>query len=235
MDIRLLIFDLDGTLIDSRLDLAQAVNATRAFLKLGPIENERIYSYVGEGVPTLIRRAIGSEFDEEALARAVEFFLTYYRAHKLDHTHFYPGVRQALDSFGDRILAVLTNKPVRISREILQELGVAGCFRYVFGGNSFSTKKPHPEGVFTILEDSGIPKQQAMIVGDSGVDVITGRNAGIHTCGVTYGFAPETFEQHPPDLLVHDLGELAAALNGASGSRAPSPTRLATDSEPASS
>lgn len=215
MDIRLLIFDLDGTLIDSRLDLAEAVNAARALLRLGPIENERIYSYVGEGAPTLIRRAIGPEFDDETLARAVEYFLTYYRAHKLDNTGFYPGVREALDSFGDRILAVLTNKPVRISREILEELGVTGCFRYVFGGNSFATKKPHPEGVFTILQSSGVPAYQAMIVGDSGVDVITGRNAGIHTCGVRYGFAPETFAQHPPDLLVDTLSELAALLNGA--------------------
>ncbi len=219
MDIRLLIFDLDGTLIDSKLDLAHAVNATRNFLDLRPIEHEKIYSYVGNGAPTLIRRAIGPDFDDTDLARALEFFLTYYRAHKLDHTRFYPGVREALNSFGDRILAVLTNKPVRISREILEGLGMAGRFRYVLGGNSLETKKPHPEGVLHILRDSGVHPTQAMIVGDCDVDVMTGRNAGIHTCGVTYGFAPHTFGVNPPDLLVHDLGELAALLEGVASGR----------------
>ena len=215
MDIRLLIFDLDGTLIDSKLDLALAVNATRAFLHLPPIDQQEISSYVGEGAPKLIRRAIGPNYSEEQVAGGVEFFLAYYRDHKLDHTLLYPGVCEALDAFGDRILAVLTNKPVRISREILEGLGVAGRFRHVFGGNSFATKKPHPEGVFTILQDCDVPPAQAMIVGDSGVDVITGRNAGIYTCGVRYGFSPENFAQHPPDVLVDSLGELAARLNGA--------------------
>ena len=213
MDIRLLIFDLDGTLIDSKLDLANAVNAARASLRLGPMDHDTISSYIGNGAPMLIRRALGPDFEEEDVARALEFFLGYYRQHKLDNTRLYPGVREALNSFGDRILVVLTNKPVRISREILEGLGASGYFRCVFGGNSFETKKPHPEGVQNILEDSGVPPDQAMIVGDSDVDVLTGRNAGIHTCGVTYGFAPHTFETHPPDLLVRDLGELAALLD----------------------
>ena len=235
MEIRLLIFDLDGTLIDSKLDLAVAVNATRASLHLRPMDEERIYSYVGEGAPTLIRRAIGPKFSEEEMAQAVEFFLTYYHDHKLDHTRLYPGVREALEALSDRILAVLTNKPVRISREILDELGIAGRFRYVFGGNSFTTKKPHPEGAHTILQDSGIRPEQAMMVGDSGVDVITGRNAGIHTCGVRYGFAPETFEQHPPDLMVDSLGELAALLNAAPSETAPNwAVPLVQDSKPLS-
>jgi phosphoglycolate phosphatase len=122
-------------------------------------------------------------------------------------------VREALDMFGDRTLAVLTNKPVRISREMLEELGVAARFRYVYGGNSFENKKPHPEGVLSILADSRLPPAQAMIVGDSDVDVVTGRNAGIHTCGVSYGFKPHTFAQAPPDILVHSLPELAQLLN----------------------
>ncbi len=213
MDIRLLIFDLDGTLIDSKLDLANAVNAARAGAGLPPLDQETIASYVGNGAPTLMRRALGPGFDDEQVAQALEFFLTYYRAHKLDHTRFYPGVPEALEAFGDRILAVLTNKPVRISREILEGLGAADRFRYIFGGNSFENKKPHPEGVRTILEQSGVPAAQAMIVGDSAVDVQTGRNAGIHTCGVSYGFAPHTFEHSPPDMLVQNLNELASLLS----------------------
>jgi phosphoglycolate phosphatase len=223
-EIRLLIFDLDGTLIDSKLDLAHSVNATRAHLGLGPLPGDTIESYVGDGAQLLIRRALGASYSGEEIGRALEFFLLYYRQHKLDYTRLYPGVREALDAFGavrpeapvsggDRTLAVLTNKPVRISREILEGLGVARYFRYVYGGNSFENKKPHPEGVLNILHDCRIQPSQAMMVGDSDVDVITGRNAGIWTCGVSWGFKPETFEAHPPDLIVHSLGELAARLD----------------------
>jgi len=211
--IRLLIFDLDGTLIDSKLDLVHSVNATRAHLGLGSLPGETIESYVGNGAQLLIRRALGASYSDEEIGRALEFFLTYYRKHKLDYTRFYPGVREALDAFAGRTLAVLTNKPVRISREILEGLGVARYFRYVYGGNSFENKKPHPEGVLNILHDCRIEASQAMMVGDSDVDVITGRNAGIWTCGVSWGFKPETFEAHPPDIIVHSLGELAALLD----------------------
>lgn len=213
MDIRLLIFDLDGTLVDSKEDLILSVNATRAHLGLPPLDGETVSSYVGNGAPVLIQRALGPGFSEKQLSDALQFFLSYYREHKLDHTDFYPGVREALGMFGKRTLAVLTNKPVRISREMLGQLGVAARFRYVFGGNSFENKKPHPEGVFAILAESGIAPEQAMMVGDSDVDVIAGRNAGIHTCGVSYGFKPHTFEHAPPDFLVHSLPELARLLN----------------------
>src|SRR5438874_11697254 len=110
----LLIFDLDGTLIDSRLDLAHAVNAARAHLGLGPIDHEAVYSYVGNGAPALIRRALGGEAPQEDVQRALQFFLEYYAEHKLDHTVLYPGVREALDRLLDSgtSLAVLTNKPV---------------------------------------------------------------------------------------------------------------------------
>lgn len=212
MDIRLLIFDLDGTLVDSRRDLIDSVNATRICLGLSPLDDDTVSSYIGDGAPMLMRRALPG-FGDEDLARALAFFLAYYRQHKLDHTDFYPGVRGALEMFGDRTLAVLTNKPVRISREMLEQLGVAPRFRYVYGGNSFENKKPHPEGVLSILNDSGVRAEHAMMVGDSDVDIVTGRNAGIHTCGVSYGFKPHTFEQIPPDVLVHSLPELAELLN----------------------
>jgi phosphoglycolate phosphatase len=230
--IRLLVFDLDGTLIDSKQDLVNSVNATREWLGLGPLPHDTISSYVGNGAPVLIRRAIGPDYSDEEHAQALEFFLTYYRAHKLDHTRFYPGVREALDAFGDRTLAVLTNKPVRITNEILQELGVARYFRHVYGGNSFETKKPHPEGVLNILRDAGVEPDEAIMVGDSDVDVLTGRNAGIFTCGVSYGFAPHTFELTPPDVVVHSMGELAALLDAAATQRAGawSPELAGTDS-----
>src|SRR5215210_773957 len=122
----LFIFDLDGTLIDSKLDLAHAVNATRAHMGLSPLEHDLIYSYVGNGAPVLMRRAMGSEATQEDVDRALEFFLAYYREHMLDYTVLYPGVRETLEKLdnGTRRLAVLTNKPVRISVAILDGLGV---------------------------------------------------------------------------------------------------------------
>jgi phosphoglycolate phosphatase len=211
-----LIFDLDGTLIDSRLDLAQSVNAARGYLGLSAIPNELVYSYVGEGAPVLIRRALGAAAPQEAVDRALEFFLQYYREHQLDYTVLYPGVREALDRMKDvgARLSVLTNKPVRISHEILEGLGVKGHFEFIYGGNSFEFKKPHPVGIETILRDTNAARESTMMVGDSGVDVRTARNAGVIACGVSYGFQPETLAEYPPDIMIDAMGELADRIVG---------------------
>ena len=210
----LLIFDLDGTLIDSKQDLANSVNAARAHLGLSPIEDELVYSYVGSGAPVLIRRALGPQASEEDVLEALEFFLSYYREHMLECTRLYPGVREALDRLlAEKVkMAVLTNKPVRFSQAIVEGLGVGGHFVRVYGGNSFEHKKPHPIGVETLLAECAILREQAMMVGDSAVDVRTARNAGIQACGVTYGFQPEGFEEDPPDVLVNRMEELAELI-----------------------
>jgi phosphoglycolate phosphatase len=207
----LLIFDLDGTLIDSKLDLAQAVNATREHLGMEPLENERVYSYVGNGAPVLIRRALGDQATEAQIEEALEFFLAYYRAHPLDFTLLYPGVKESLDRLwaAGKRMAVLTNKPVRISRAILEGLGVHGYFFQVYGGNSFEFKKPHPVGVEALMREAGVGRDATLMVGDSGVDVETARNAGIQCCGVTYGFQPESLADPAPDKLVDRMDELA--------------------------
>jgi phosphoglycolate phosphatase len=210
----LVIFDLDGTLIDSKLDLAHAVNATRAHLELPPLPHELIYSYVGNGAPMLVRRALGDQASEETVERALEFFLAYYRDHMLDHTVLYPCVKETLEKLdnGERRLAVLTNKPVRISAAILDGLGVGGHFFRVYGGNSFEQKKPHPVGIETLIHETGIPKERALMVGDSSVDVLTARNAGIPCCGVTYGFQPEGLQSEPPDFLIERMDQLFSVL-----------------------
>ncbi|MBK5291894.1 MAG: phosphoglycolate phosphatase [Acidobacteriia bacterium] len=207
----LLIFDLDGTLIDSQLDLANAVNASRGHLGLPPIANELVFSYVGDGAPVLIRRALGPEASAAEVDRALQFFLAYYRDHMLDHTTLYPGVREALDRLhsSGRQMAVLTNKPVRFSETLVERLGLGAHFQRVYGGNSFPEKKPHPMGIRTLLGELNAEASDALMVGDSAVDVRTARNAGIRACGVTFGFQPETFEEHPPDFLVDDMSELA--------------------------
>jgi phosphoglycolate phosphatase len=212
----LLIFDLDGTLIDSKLDLAQSVNASRAHLGLPPLDNERVYSYVGNGAPVLIRRALGPEFSDEQVERALQYFLGYYREHMLDYTTLYPGMRECLDRLREAgvPMAVLTNKPARISSDILDGLGVGRHFFRVYGGNSFEQKKPHPIGVDRLLGEAGVTRELALMVGDSGIDVQTARNAGVKCCGVTYGFQPETFAEDPPDILIdrpEQLTELVLA------------------------
>lgn len=208
---RLLIFDLDGTLIDSKLDLAQAVNATRAHMSMPPLENDRIFSYVGNGAPVLIRRALGEQASEADVTSALEFFLEYYREHKLDYTTLYPGVKDSLDRLLDagKRMAILTNKPVNISRAIIQGLGVGHHFFQIYGGNSFEFKKPHPAGVEALMREAAASRADTMLVGDSTVDVQTARNAGIACCGVTYGFQPESLADPAPDLLVDRMDEFA--------------------------
>jgi len=207
----LVIFDLDGTLIDSRLDLAHAVNATRAQAGRGPLPHEQIFAFVGNGAPVLIKRAMGPEASDEEVERALEFFLDYYRHHALDYTELYPGVREALDRLylAQVKLAVLTNKPVRISRRIMEGLGVSSLFFQIYGGNSFEHKKPHRIGIDTLRSEAGAPREETWMVGDSYVDVETARNAGVASCGVTWGFQPETFREFPPDVLVDRLEDFA--------------------------
>ena len=214
--IQLVIFDLDGTLIDSRLDLVHSVNAALRHIGRPELPENVIASYVGDGAPVLIQRALGGEkIDDAVVRKGLEFFLSYYREHKLDHTTVYDGIGEALASIQSssngipRKLAVLTNKPVIPSRAIVEALGLAPYFMQVYGGNSFETKKPDPEGARKLLEETGVPAERAVIVGDSHTDVETGHNAGLWTIGVTYGFAPQTLEDASPDVVVDHPHELA--------------------------
>lgn len=207
----LLIFDLDGTLVDSKLDLAHAVNATRRHMGRDELDFERVYSYVGNGAPVLIRRALGAEASEAEVQEALEYFLEYYRDHKLDYTTLYPGVKESLDRLlaAGKRMAVLTNKPVNISRAIVDGLGVGRHFFRVYGGNSFDFKKPHPMGALALMQEANVPPDLTMMVGDSAVDLETARNANIHCCGVTYGFQPESLANPAPDLLVDRFSDFA--------------------------
>ena len=210
---KLVIFDLDGTLIDSRLDLIHSVNAMLRNFHRPELPGDVVASYVGDGAPMLVRRALGDPDDEKFFKAGLDFFLAYYREHKLDYTHAYPGIPELLEQIqsngAHRKMAVLSNKPVNPSRAIVEALGLAGFFVQVYGGNSFETKKPDPLGVNTLLKETATLPENTMIVGDSSIDVLTGRNAGIATCGVTYGFAPHTLCEAPPDVVVESPRELA--------------------------
>jgi phosphoglycolate phosphatase len=218
--IKLLVFDLDGTLIDSRLDLIHSVNAMLRHYRRPELPGDVVASYVGDGAPMLVRRALGDPKDEKSVKDALDYFLAYYRVHKLDNTRAYVGVKESLAAIRNsngviRKMAVLSNKPVHPSRVIVEALGLSEFFVHVYGGNSFPTKKPDPEGVGKLLHETKTEAQEAVMIGDSSVDVITGRNAGTWTCGVKYGFAPHTLGEAPPDVVIdqpQDLAELFVGL-----------------------
>jgi phosphoglycolate phosphatase len=207
-----LIFDLDGTLIDSKQDLIHAVNAMLRELGRGELAEETISGYIGHGAPQLVARALGDESTERDRQRALQFFLSYYELHKMDSTCAYPGVRETLEKLASMPMAVLTNKPVRISVRILDAMGLSKYFRAIYGGNSFETKKPDPLGARTILQELEVEPREALLVGDSEVDVQTARNAGTLAAAVNYGFGVHDRGVYPADIYLDRFGELAALL-----------------------
>src|SRR3954470_9331352 len=213
--IKLLIFDLDGTLVDSRQDLSNSINAMLRHYGKAELPCDVIASYIGDGAPMLVRRALGDPDDHGLVPEAIEFFLSYYREHKLDNTYVYEHVLDTLSKLmngSHRKMAVLSNKPVHPSRAICEALGLSKFFFQIYGGNSFHTKKPDPLGVETLLGEADARPEQTVIIGDSDIDVITARNSGIYSVGVSYGLAPHTLETAPPDVLVDSAKEWAPLL-----------------------
>jgi phosphoglycolate phosphatase len=219
----LLIFDLDGTLIDSKLDLANSVNATRVHMGLPGVPVDEAASWVGNGAPVLIRRAMGPDAPQQDVDRALAWFLEHYFLHMLDNTVLYPGVREGLDEFAQAGLkmAVLTNKPVRFSRALIAGLGVGARFFQVYGGNSFERKKPDPMGVEALCGEAGVEAGRTLMIGDSSVDIRTARNAGIAACGVTWGLQPESLNDPPPDFIVDRMEQLTRWVLAHRGTSAP--------------
>jgi phosphoglycolate phosphatase len=212
----LLVFDLDGTLIDSRIDLCNSVNAMLEHLGKPTLPQAVIASYIGDGASMLVRRALGDPegdaHDEEYVTRALGFFLDYYRIHKLDYTYVYDGVIEALETIRGEFpalpMAVLTNKPVVPSREICAHFGLNRFFFQNYGGNSFHTKKPDPHGLLTLVAEASrlvgreIRVGATVMVGDSDVDVLTAKNCGARSVGCLYGLAPHGLAAAGADRLV---------------------------------
>src|ERR1700722_20215102 len=207
-----LIFDLDGTLIDSKQDLIYSVNAMLREFGRGELAEETISGYIGHGAPQLVARALGDECPERDRQRALQFFLSYYELHKMDSTCAYPGVAETLEKLQSVPMAVLTNKPVRISVRILDAMRLSKYFRAIYGGNSFERKKPNQLGGRTILHELEVEPQEALLVGDSEVDVQTARNAGTLAAAVNYGFGVHDRGVYPADIYLDRFGELATLL-----------------------
>jgi len=208
--VRAFVFDLDGTLIDSKMDLVHSVNAMLRKTRRAKLPAELIASYVGHGAGQLIASALGPAASEEQRKEALAVFLAHYQDHKLDLTRPYPGVAEGLRRLHGHRLAVLTNKPVMMSVEILQGLKLEKYFRAIYGGDSFATKKPDPSGALVLLKELGVPPSESAMVGDSDVDFQTARNAGMLAVGVSYGFGQQDREKQPADVYVDSLTELLA-------------------------
>jgi phosphoglycolate phosphatase len=209
--IDLAVFDLDGTLIDSKRDLAESVNATLVHMGLDQLDHRTIETFVGNGAPVLMQRALGKHASDDNVERALAFFLEHYHAHMLDYTTAYPGVRESLEllrNAGVR-LAVLTNKPSRNTTGILAGLGLDSYFARAYGGNSFPQRKPHPMGLEALMSEYAVPASRTMMIGDSAVDIRTARNARAASAGLTYGFQPESFAAEPPDYVYDAILPLA--------------------------
>jgi len=211
--IRLLLWDLDGTLVDSMADLVASVNALREHRALPPLPLATIRSYVGSGARTLIQRALGENARE--LDQALTFFLDHYQSHLLDQTRSYPGIPELLETLQERSLrmVVLTNKPLAHSETILQGLGLDPFFVRVVGGDSFPTRKPDPAGALALLAELRVAPKEALMIGDSDNDILTAHHGGLWSLGVTYGYAPESFAHAEPDGRVDDVHDLGSILN----------------------
>jgi phosphoglycolate phosphatase len=224
--LKLLAFDLDGTLIDSAQDLCNSVNAALAHVGHKPLPDTVIASFVGNGVELLVRRSLAREegiapeqVDAALMARTLASFLDYYREHKLDFTYAYAGVLDSLKALSDlrklpsRTMAVVTNKPARAAQGICEGLGLAEYFLHIYGGDSFPAKKPDPMGLRSLMEETGARPEQTVMIGDSKVDVQTACNAGVWCVGCAFGFGPQNLMDFPPDVRVDSASEWVAALS----------------------
>jgi len=203
-----ILFDLDGTLVDSAQDITTSVNWTLTQLGLPARRHDEVVTFVGDGMKLLLTRAIGTD-DPERLRESLRLFREHYWAHCLETTHLYPEVIPVLDALRTTPLAVVTNKPREVTGRILEGLGIATYFRVVLGGESTAQKKPHPEPLLKALQQLNAEPQQSAIVGDHPNDIQAGHAAGLVTCAVTYGLCDRaTLQAEHPHLLLDRLPDL---------------------------
>ncbi|MBI3099560.1 MAG: HAD-IA family hydrolase [Planctomycetes bacterium] len=212
--VRLLLFDLDGTLADTGRDLAASANhAVAQVAGLPPRPVEEVTGFIGDGARMLVVRCLGPAH-EHRIGEALPLFLEHYDRHLLDTTALYPGVMPMLEALAATPKAVLTNKPEGMSRRILDALGIAPHFRAVIGGDSLPEKKPDPSGALLLCRDLGVPPAEALLIGDSATDVRTGKAAGIRTVGVMGGFGTfESMREAGVDHVISDIEGLVPLVD----------------------
>lgn len=207
-----LVFDLDGTLVDSRRDIATALNRLRSELGLPPLSLDQVVTMVGEGAKVLLRRAL-ADWDQEPTKEILDRYLSYYGEVCLDTTVLYPGVEEMVAGLSDRYpMAVLSNKGERLSIEILEGLDLAWRFTQILGGDSLPTRKPNPAGLNVLADRFNVPVERLLLVGDSRIDCETARNAGCAFALVEWGFPGTPKEGMDADIVVSTPDELVQKL-----------------------
>jgi len=206
-------FDLDGTLIDSRADLAASVNHVLRTMGIRELAPQTLYGYVGEGARVLVERALGPD-RRARVDEGVALFMDYYGAHLLDATVPYPGLVDVLDAAAARgvALSVLTNKPFGLTLSILDGLGLTPRLIGVIGGDSLPVRKPDPAGLDALRALSKTSRERTLLVGDSSIDLATARAGDVAFCGVAWGLSPEALVAAGPERIVHDAAELLAVI-----------------------
>lgn len=207
---RLIVYDLDGTLVDTGEDITEAVNHMLTGLSTSPLSRQEVRRFVGQGLHDLIRRCLQTE-DQRLVEQGTRLFERYYAAHLIDHSTLYPGVRETLEYFKDRQQAVLTNKPDPFARDLLAALGVSGYFREVAAAGAGLPRKPDPTVLLAMMQRAGVGAGEALLVGDSVIDVDTGRRAGVLTVILMQGFEdPEDLAAAAPDVVARNFQEFLA-------------------------
>jgi len=214
---RLFLFDLDGTLIDSKEDIARAANAALTGLGHHPLSVPDLLPFVGDGINALIHRVLlnagGAEPDSHYIAAGVELMLQAYNRHICDSTRLYPGVRETLDRLHWARFGLITNKPEALTRRLLQVFNLADRFSLVLGGDSLPQRKPDPAPLLEAMARTGIPPGETVMVGDSRTDVLAGKAADVTTCGVSYGFrSREELVAAGCDLIIDEFAGLLLAF-----------------------
>jgi len=213
-----IVFDLDGTLIDSRRDIVEAANHALAAHGFATLPAAEIESYVGDGAPLLVSRAARIDEDDARVELLLAAFLEYYTAHPIDHTTIMPGALAALRALGAHALAVCTNKPRVTTVRVLEGLGLARYFRAVVAGDDLPQRKPDPAPILHIARELGLAATELVVVGDGAQDVLAGRAARARTVGVEGGIQPvERLIAAQPDALLQSLDALPGVIAGWSG------------------
>ncbi len=211
--ISLFVYDFDGTLVDTFADIANSVNLALAEMNIQSLSRETIRRNIGSGVVNLMSRSLeGSGCDDVEMA--VSFFQKHYNNHLLDQTKLYPNGREVVEHFSKKKNAILSNKPISFVEKILTELNFLSLFDSVLGGDSLSERKPNPMGLQLLMTNLNCPVKEVLMIGDSAIDIETGKNAGVITCGVTYGLGdPVSLHNSKPDYLIDNLSNLKSLFD----------------------
>jgi len=213
--VSLLIYDFDGTLVDTLEDIAWSVNQALLEMRLSNLPLETIRKYVGRGVVPLMTRSLETAGGEKKdLDRAVESFKKIYADHLLVKTRLYPHSRETIEHFSNKKQAILSNKPAAFIEKILKGLDFLAPFQEIAGGDTFASRKPDPEGLLKLIENFKVEKSRVAMIGDSAIDIETGKRAGVITVGVSYGFCdPRSNPEFQADCMIDDLSQLIGLLD----------------------